>query len=349
MIITDIGKSFKTAILGIILYILGIYLIKLVTLPLAENLAHRFGFKWIIIFSLLPLFLLIIFLFLAQKDFIFLVVSSVFWGIEAALFWFGYHGLFVKFGNKQQFGCQEGVSQVWGILSSITIPILGSLLIVYWGFLGLFFMVALFALISVLIIIFSPVVKPYHDARIIKVFRLFKTHPKVVGAYLGWGGEGALYGAIWPVFLILIVGDILGYGGIIAGSILLAAVMTYLIGKWVDRSRGKQIVSFGVFLGAFSWLARIIARSPLSIVSVDGTYRLTEQMLAIPMDVFSYKKALEGGTSQALYFREIALNIGAILFLTMAVIIVWMGLPLWSTFILGLVGTLAPILVSKRV
>jgi len=265
------------------------------------------------------------------------------------LFWFGYHGLFIKFGDEARFGFQTGVSQSLAILTVVATPLLGGLIVVEWGFWGLFLTAGFFSLVSILIVLFSPLKKPYHDAKIEKVFRLFKTHPKVLAAYLGWGGEAALYGAVWPIFLFLILDNILAYGGIFSASILLAAVIGLLVGRMVDKMKGGKVVGLSVFLGAFSWLARIIARSPLSIVGVDGIYRMTEQMLAIPMDVFSYKKALEGGTSQALYFREISLNVGAVLFLAIVGGMVLLNLPLWTTFILGLMGTLAPLLVARKV
>ena len=124
--------------------------------------------------------------------------------------------------------------------------------------------------------------------------------------------------------------------------------MTLAIGKWVDKAKGRSIVTLGSLLSSLSWIFRIVARFPLFIVGVDGLYRITEQMLSIPMDVESYKKALRGWVSHALYFREIALCLGSVLALTLSIILISLDLPLWSPFIVGFFGSLAPILMRKE-
>jgi len=203
-------------------------------------------------------------------------------------------------------------------------PILGSLLIFFFGFTALFLTAGFFVLLAALTLIFSARDKPFHDARFLTSFALFKKHLKTFLAYLGWGGETALYGNLWPIFLILILGDILSYGGIITISILFSVLVIFLIGRWVDKAKGSRVLTYGVALGSFSWLLRTIAYFPFLIILVDGFYRLTEQMMTIPMDVLSYKKAISGGTSQSLYFREIALSLGAFLFLALASLMIFL-------------------------
>lgn len=344
-----IEATIRMGIIGVLVYMLFFCLIKILTFPLAENLAFRVGFKNVIALSFFPFFLFITFLILSEKDLLFLVLASFFGGLQAGLFWFAYHGMFVKAVNEDRFGFHEGICQSLGILTLLVTPILGSLLIFFFGFTSLFLTAGFFVLLAALTLIFSARDKPLHDARFLTSFTLFKKHPKTFLAYLGWGGETAIYSNLWPVFLILILGDILSYGGIVTIGILFAVLVTFLIGRWVDKSKGSRVLTCGVVLGSFSWLLRTIAYFPFLIVLVDGFYRLTEQMMTIPMDVLSYKKAIDGGTSQALYFREIALNLGVFLFLAMAFLMIFFSLPLWSTFILAFLGTLMPLLVIKKV
>jgi len=343
------GQLVRQPLLGVAFYFLFFYLIKILFFPLAERTAFKFGFKWSIFCSIFPFFFYIVFLILSSRNLVFLIPASFFGGFQAAFFWFGYHGLFVKFGDEKLFGFQAGLSQILGFLSLLLAPLLGSFLVLNWGFDSLFLVAFLLSCISVVIILISPLIKPYHRASLKKCFFLFKTHRRVTSAYLGWGGEATLYAVFWPIFLILIFDDILIFGGIIFGSVLLTSLLVYLIGRMVDKMASGKIIRLGVLLGVFSWLVRIIARLPLLIIVIDGFYRLAEQMFAIPMDVFSYRKAREGGTCQALFFREISLNLGAILFLVLAVLAFWLSLSLWFVFLIALLGTLGPFLIIRKV
>lgn len=347
-IVQNRGFSLNLAVLSVIFYILLIYLTKLLTLPLAENTAFRLGFRRVLILSSLPFALFLAFLFLSQKNPLFLILVSVFWGIHAALFWFGYHGLFVKFGDEEHFGRQTGISQALAVLAGVLTPVLGGLIVFKFSFHALFFLAGLIFLLAILMIVVSSEIKPRHDARLRVIWQLFRTHKKVVVAYLGHGGEAAVYGTIWPVFLFLLLGEILTFAEVVSASVLVAAVLAYLFGIWVDRVGWKQILGIGGVVGAGSWLARIVARTPLPIVGIDGSYRVTEEMLAIPLSVFSYQKAIEGGTGQALYFREISLTFGAVVFLILTAVLVFFNLPLWSTFVLAAIGALMPLLIVKK-
>ncbi len=348
IIIDMTGGTLKIAILGVLLYMLVFYLMKFITFPLAENLSYKLGFKNVVALSVFPLFVFITCLILAESNLAFLILAAIFGGMQAALFWFGYHGLFIKCVSEHCFGFREGIRNSVGILTLVMTPILGSILVLALGFKSLFLVAALFSLLSALVVLFSPSVKPYRDVKFLNVFKLFRNNLRPFGAYVGWGCDFTIFGSVWPIFLILILGDILSYGGVISAGILLSFLITLLIGRWVDKAKSKEVISWGVVLGAVSWLFRMVVRLPLFIVGVDAFYRISEQMLAIPMDVASYKKALRGWVSDALYFREISLNIGSILALVGAIVLIWLGLPLWSAFGIGFLGTLAPILVIKE-
>lgn len=344
----DLGYSIQNAVLMVIGYFLLIFLAKLLTMPLAENASFRIGYRRTLILSVIPFFLFVGFLTLSQRYPILLVLVSVFWGIHAALFWFGYHGLFVKRADQEHFGKQTGLCQALYILVGILTPILGGLIVIKFGYQALFLAAGAIFTLGVMVALLSREIKPYHDARIIDVIQLFKTHKTVVAAYFGWGLESALYGTIWPVFLFLLVGKILSFGEIVSAAVLVAAIITYLVGLVVDKMGVKEVISLGSIVGFLTWIVRAIVRVPLAIVGVDGLYRVTEQMLHIPLSVRSYQKAITGGTGQALYFMEISLGLGSVLGLLLAGVLIFFNLPLWTTFLLASLGALAPTLIVRK-
>ena len=124
--------TIRMGIIGVLVYMLFFCLIKILAFPLAENLAFRVGFKNVIALSFLPFFLFITFLILSEKHLLFLILAAFFGGLQAALFWFAYHGMFVKAVNEHSFGFHEGICQGLGILTLLVTPILGSLLIFFF-------------------------------------------------------------------------------------------------------------------------------------------------------------------------------------------------------------------------
>jgi MFS family permease len=343
-----LGYSIKSSFLVVIGYFLLLYLAKILTMPLAENTSFRIGYRRTLILSTIPFFLFVGLLVLSQSYPILLIFVALFWGVHAALFWFGYHGLFVKRGDYEHFGKQTGLSQAIYIAIGVVTPIFGGLVVLKFGYQALFLAAGAIFALGVMVALLSKEIRPHRDARIVNVIQLFKTHKKVMLGYFGWGLESALYGAVWPVFLFLLVGKILAFGEIVSAAVFMAAIITYLIGLVVDRIGVRQIIGLGSIVGFLTWTARVVVRTPLAIVGVDGLYRVTEQMLHIPLLVRSYQKAIDGGTGQTLYFMEISLGLGAITALVLAAVMVFLNLPLWTIFLLASFGALAPIFITRR-
>lgn len=329
-------------------FFLLLYTVKLLTLPLAENLALKVGFKKISYFSSIPFALFLVFLIFSQKNPFWLLLAAIFWGANASLFWFSYHGLFVKLGDAGHFGWTSAEAQVLETAANVLSPILGGFVIWKFGFRALFLLAGIIFAISLVALWFAREEKPHHDARLREVWRLFATHKRMVTAYLGLGGEAGFYGVAWPLFLFIVFGQILVVGEVISAAILAAAVLTLVVGFWVDRLGKRAVIRFGAPAVSISWLVRIFTRTPGAIVGVDAFYRLTDQMLTIPLLVWTYQKALEGGTGQALYFREISITLGTIFALFLAEVIILFGASLEVLFVLAAISALLPLLVVKR-
>lgn len=343
-----LGLSLNLAIVSVIVYFVVVYFFKLIALPLAENLGPKIGFKSILGLSCLPFMIFLAFLYLGQENFFLLFLSALFWGIHTGFFWWGYHGTFIKTADQDYFGREVGLVQVLLTASSVIAPILGGFVVYKLGYQFLFILVGFVFLLAILAILPAPKTAPRHDARIIKVWQIFRSHKRMTAAYIGWGGESGLYGIIWPIFLFLILGQILTFGGIFSAAILFASLINLLIGARVDKLGSEPTLAWGSPLNFLSWLARIFARPAFLIVIIDTFYRVTEQMLVIPLDALSYRKAIEGGTGQALYFREILITLGAIIFLILAAVLVFLNLPLWATFMVASLGALMPLLIVKK-
>ena len=350
--IFKIGQNFslspKNSLVLVFSYFLLLHIVKLLTLPLAENLAVKIGFKKISYLSSLPFAFFVAFLIFSQKSPFWLLPAAIFWGVNASLFWFSYHGFFVKLSDADHFGQATATAQFLGTIANVLSPIMGGFVIWKFGFGALFVLSGAIFVTSLMALWFAQEKKPYHDAKISKVWQLFTTHKKMAVAYLGLGGEGGLYGVAWPLFLFVVLGKILVVGQVVSAAIFLAALLTLIVGIWVDRLGKRAVIRIGAPVVFLSWLGRIFARTPGAIIGVDTFYRVADQMLVIPFSVWTYQKALEGGTGQALYFREISVTFGTIFALLMAGIMLIFGANLETLFILAAIGSLLPLLIIKK-
>lgn len=344
----EVGFSLNLAIVAVIFFFLILYLFKLFTLPLVENLGPKIGFKSILAYSSFPFVLFLAFFYFSQANYLFLIPAAIFWGIHAGFFWWGYHGTFIKTADQEYFGRETGAAQLLLTAASVIAPILGGFIVYQIGYQFLFILAGVIFILAILVILPTPERAPRRDARIKKVWQIYKTHKRMAAAYIGRGGMSELYGTVWPIFLFLVLGQILIFGEIVSAAILFASLINLLIGFRVDSVGSRATLAWGAPLNFLSWLARIFARSAGLIIIVDTFYRVTGQMLTIPLDVLSYRKAIEGGTGQALYFREISLTFGAMFFLFLAAVLVLLSLPLWTTFVLASIGALMPLFIVRK-
>jgi MFS family permease len=341
----DLNFSLKISLFLVISFFFLLYLVKIFSLPLAENLAFSYGFKKICYFSVISFFLFSLFLFLGQKTLFYLFLASFFWGVSASLFWFSYHGLFLKLGDRNHFGLMTAEAQFLEVLVNFLFPLLGGFLIWKVNFGAFLILVGLVFILSLISLSFSSEAKPLRDAQFKKVWQLFKTHQRMALSYLGLGAENGLYGIFWPLFLFFTLGEVFKVGKIFSFAILFAGFFILVVGIWVDKIGKRSVIRFGSPLAFFSWIGRFFSRFPEAMVGIDAIYRLVDQMLVVPLLVWTYQKALEGGTGQALYFREILVSLGAIFALFFGGIVILLNGRIDFLFFLGALFSLFPLLV----
>lgn len=337
------GLVLSLALASVFAFFFLIYLAKILTIPLAENLGFRYGFKGVLLLSGPP-FLLFIPLLVWMKQLPFLIIpAAVLLGMHNGFFWWGYHGFFVKAGKAISFGEELGAANIFETFAMVSTPVGGAFLVQNLGFGSLFWLAGLTLIFSLTLLVPASQRIPKTDVRLGEVIKLISRHKGVALGYFGNGAEAAVYNAVWPLFLFLTLGTALKMGAVVSLAVLVAAVMTFLVGLWVDRRGEREMIAVGTPLLSFSWIMRSLGTTPALFVAADSLWRFAEGMVSLPMNVLSYKKALEG-TGRALMFRELALASGPV-FLTL-ILVVWalLGLPLVWSFLLAAGASLLPIL-----
>ena len=191
-----------------------------------------------------------------------------------------------------------------------------------------------------------------HDVTLREVLALIIKHRSISAAYIGSGGEGLLYAAVWPLFLYFIFGQLVSLGEIVSLSILLASMFSLAIGEWVDRQGVRNVIRIGTPLVFISWLIRAINRSFSAFVFADSFWNFGERMVVYPLNALTYQKALEGkATAKAVLFREINLIFGALISMSLVMFFILLGFSLTSFIIIASVFSLLPLVAyfKKRI
>ena len=345
----DLTGQEKIALLSVYIYYLSAYGFKFISNLFAEELSLRLGLKKQIYIGLFLAAICLGLLVLSLKWPLLLFLASPFWGLSTGFYWFGCHGMMVKVGRDGAFGKEIGMLGMISTLVLLGVPFLGGVLIKLAGYQALFGASLFFVGLAALSSISMKEEKTRHDTCMAEVFQLFKAHKRPFLAYVGDTMGGIIYGVVIPLYLFLILKKELSLGEFFSLSMIVVAIINLFIGRWVDVRGKTGLIVYGSILQVLAWSARIITRSVGVLFTLDILDRVTGGMVAIPMNVTSYEKAIEDhSTGRAVLFRELAITIGGML--TCGLLIIWalLEIELKWVFLIGALSSLLPILVVKR-
>lgn len=322
---------------------------KMMGIFLAENLALRIGLKkQVVIGNVLTMVTLLAFC-LSEKNLLFLSLAAVLWGLAIGFFWFGRDGLLAKTGEDGEYGEALGWAGIIDSVFVLGVPFLGGVLITRLGYQALFLVSLLFISLGLIPLFSLKDKKTHRDTTVVEVTKLLFSHKRMSFAYFALGASGSIYSLALLLYIFLFLGQELSFGGFFSLSLLLVAVINFLIGKWTDEKGKKGLVSYGAFLTFLVWLGRFFVIGAPILLILDVIDRITESMVGIPMMVLTYEKALGGHvTSRALIFRETALTLGSVFVTLLLMVMVYFGFPLKFSFLVAAILMLAPLLIVEK-
>ncbi|MBN1168564.1 hypothetical protein JXA63_01600 [Candidatus Woesebacteria bacterium] len=338
------GYGQQKAIYIIILFHLLIVILKQVFLGISENLSQKIGFTGTIRLSLIPFIILILSLVFSERYAYFIHLAGISWGIHAGLFWWGYHGYFIKIADSAKFGEGIGESEMLKTAVTIIAPLVGAVIIDLFGFQIAFVLSGLSMILGVFILGNDKNIKQKHDVKFFDAIKLLAAHKDVAIAYMASGAEGLIYVIVWSLFLYFFFDGVLGMGFVVSLALFLSAIFAIFIGKKIDKSAERNVLSLGSPLFSISWMIRVFSGSPFSFILSDALRNFSEKMVSLPLLGLSYKKGAEGLTSEAILFREIAIGIGAFMALVIIFIFIFLGIDFRQIFIFTAFLVLLPLI-----
>jgi len=339
----DLGLNPSAAIIFLLLYFLVILFVKLLSLVISENLSQKIGFKGTIWASSIPFIIFLPSIVFAAKFPYLLFLAAAAWGVHAGLFWWGYHGYFIKTGEKKRFGRGIGQANLLETVAAGLTPVVGAFIISYLGFAAVFVASGIFMFASLILLGKDHDKRQRRDVKFVDVLELLKTHKSISLTYIGAGAETYIYFIAWPLFLFLFFGQVISLGIIVSLSTLFAAVFSVIVGRWVDRQGERKVVALAAPLLSVSWLIRFVIKSLPAFVLADSIWKLGQRMLILPLNVLTYKKGLESGIGKAILFRETSLIIGQVLALLSLIVIIYLGGDLSVSFVVAAIFSTLPL------
>ena len=329
----------------VFLFFLLLHISKLLTNFLAEELSLKVGLKRQIYLGLSFFIFSIGFLFFSQKYSLLVFPAALFWGISAGFYWFGRLGLMAKLAENGHYGRVLGKQEIISLIPFLVSPVLGGALINWLGYGALFSVSLIFVIVSLFALRPLPEQKTHYDTSPAEILSLFKNHKRMFFSYFGDSAAATIYRVSFPLYLFLILKTELSIGEFFSLALILVAILNFFIGKFVDVRGKKGLIAFGSVFSFFIWLGRVMSKTVGFLFFLDVSDRAVEKMAAIPLEVLTYEKALEGGaTGRAVLFREIAIEMGAIFVCFMLLILGNLRL----SFLLAAVLTLFPLSLLKK-
>lgn len=344
------GVKEVLAIVLVVVYYLLVVIVKLITLFVSEDLSQKIGFKRVIWLSGIPFIAFVPSLILVGTFPYLLILSAVLWGAHAGLFWWGYHGYFIKSEDPDHYGEGVGKADFFETTAIVLTPILGSAVASFFGFKAVFILSGIIMVLALFLLGRDHERRQKRDVEPKEVMTLVKSHKSISLAYVGSAANLALYYVFWPMFLFFFFGQVLSLGLVVSAAAFLAALFAIVIGNQVDKQGERKIIKLGTPVVIFSWIFRIFSKSVPSFIFADSLWNFGQRMVVLPLNILSYKKALEGPSARAVLFKETASSVGVMLGYIVSGILIYLTGSLRSIFVAAAFFAFLPLVsvVKKR-
>lgn len=245
-------------------------------------------------------------------------IASIFFGVAQGTYYSAFHIEFSQNSDKKIEGQEVSIIKAITIIASIIAPLLGSLIIDRFSFNNFFFFVAIILFLSILPLLLTKDFKIYSKPDIKKILSS-DTKRKGI-AYMGFGAISTISAYFWPVFVFLVLKNIVSLGSIVSVSSLFLIIIILYYGKMVDKDN-KNYFKLSVVTHAISWPFRLLLLTPLGLFFSNFFSSATLSMLDVAFNKIVYSKAKQTTRiAEYFLFRQINLFIGRALVLIIVIL-----------------------------
>ncbi|MCK5061601.1 MFS transporter [Candidatus Parcubacteria bacterium] len=329
----------------VLLWYLAGYLGYLFILPIGARLLNKIGLRRSLRISIIfdALYLSSVFL-VAKEPVVFGILAIILLVLARMTFWLPFHVDFAKFTDRGNRG--KEVSIIWAMKSflGILMPIAAGFLIEYFSFAIVFVIGITLYLAAIIPFMSLPRTKErfvwgYWET--IKKFFKKKNRPLVL-ANIANGAENTVALVIWPIFIWqLLKGNFVAMGLLSSLIVFVGVILQFIAGKYTDIFNKRKLLHWGSIFYALGWLAKVFVLTGFHIFIAGAYHRFAAIFKDTPFDTLNYEFLADKGhyVDEYTVLKEIAVQVGKVLILIFAIIIV-LNFGLNWTFALAALATL---------
>ncbi|MBI2984249.1 MAG: MFS transporter [Candidatus Kerfeldbacteria bacterium] len=263
-------------------------------------------------------------------------VAPLLFALQKTFYWPAYHFEFMRFSVRQERGSE--FSGLWTVTTMMYVlgPIVAGVIIKFFGFPPLFIGAAVIILFSSAPLFHTPPAPKRETYSYWQSFLLpwRQRYRRSTAGYLGTGEE--LIGlTVWPIFILLIYGNVLSLGLLVGASALLTSIATLAAGKWADRSQKKRMLSTSSLIQAGLWLVRLFVRHPASAFAVDTAGRSIHNAVFVSQSAITYDRAHQDDYSWHGVYYEQGYALGKSLMAAVIMILASLIEPFQASFVMA--------------
>ena len=308
-LIVELGMALD----GVILFYFFTALGYLVTSPFAGKFVSRFGLKNAAMVTIPMSIFFYLALFGSNSFGINLNYLAFFLGISQAMYWIPFTTHFVRSSDKRHRSEEVGFLNAIIVVSSMSGPFIGALMITLFGFGFLFKLASVILAFSIVPLMFT---KGYHEPFRCKLRDIQKLPKKFTIRIMAFGVNNIVELVFWPVFLFSVVNAYTSFGLIFLIAELAALVGAIWLGSIENRNKLLKILRIGGVLCSLIWLSRIFITGALILAAVTIVGAFLHNLVEIPFNTLEYDRIIKKRyLAEFVVFRGILESIGRIVLL----------------------------------
>jgi hypothetical protein len=227
--------------------------------------------------------------------------------------------------NKESKGKTLAGIQIAIMSAVVMAPLAGGFIMKELGFQWLTYIATLFYAASGVVLLLTPDKKfkvSYTPTKLLRdAFK--KTDKSLILAEFGRVFFDAIIWIVWPLFLLLVLTNVVKIGTVIAISSALSMVVTFIIGKRIDKMGvNSRAIRFGAYRSTVLNVLRGIVWDPVVLAVLDALHKINLGVTKVPYTIQLYKWLHKRDTFERAHIRwmiaentyTLAIGIFAILF-----------------------------------
>lgn len=308
-LIVELGFSLNSIIYFYLFNALGYMFMS----PIAGKLSSRFGLKNAAMLTVPMLIVFYLGLFSSNSFGININYLAFFLGMTQSMYWIPFITHFVRSSDKKHRSEEVGFLSASMIISSMSGPFIGALIITLLGFGSLFKIASVLLALSIIPLIFT---KGYHEPFRCRLKDMWAIPRRFTLKMLAFGATNIVELVFWPVFLFSIVNIYTSFGLIFLIAEFGSFVGAVWLGSIEDRKKLLKILRIGGILCAIIWLSRVFFTGALILAAITVIGAFFHNLVEIPFNTLEYDKYVRKKyLAELVVFRGVLESIGRVVLL----------------------------------